>query len=125
MPYEAEGTMKTRTVTERVGEYLGPVDWTYDFRQHFDSYCTDDAGRQAACERAVATLKELELHPELYEVTTYGGWPRCGWGRIVWIGMYDGWPYWKPVPTVAYSTFLGVETACFNNITSVRKVVTT
>jgi hypothetical protein len=31
--------MKTRMVEERIGEMLGPIDWSYDFRPHFSNYC--------------------------------------------------------------------------------------
>lgn len=116
--------MKTITRTERVGEWLGPVDWTYDFRSHFDNYCTSDAGRDAECAKQMERLRKLVAEPDRYEVTTYGGWPRCGWGPIVRVGMYDGWPYWRPVPTVGYRTWLGVETTAFCGITNIRDVKT-
>lgn len=116
--------MKTVTFTERVGEFLGPVDWDYDFRQHFNCLCTSDAGRDEACDKQKRRLKMVAESPEHFEVTTYGGWPRCGWGSVVLVGMYDGWPYWRPVPTVAYRTSLGVEHASFCSITNIRDIRT-
>lgn len=47
-------------------------------------------------------------------VTTDGGWPRCGWGDVLDVGMYDGWPYWKPVPSVYSRGPLGGEWHCFS-----------
>jgi hypothetical protein len=114
--------MKTRTVTERIGELLGPVDWSYDFRQHFGG--TSDARIDELCAEAVATLRLLADHPDDYEVTTDGGWPSCGWGRIVAVGMYDGWPYWRPVPSVCISGTFGGEWSAFSNITSIKKKAT-
>lgn len=114
--------MKTRTVTERVGEFLGPVDWNYDFLSHFGCTCfrTQEA-KQEYCDKHVERLRKIVAEPDAYEVTTYGGWPRCGWGPVVEVGMYDGWPYWRPVPTVAYRTWLGVEHSAFCGITNIRR----
>lgn len=116
--------MKTITRTERVGEWLGPVDWSYNFRQHFDSMGCSDKGRDEECEKIKERLRKIEAEPDRYEVTTYGGWPRCGWGPVIKVGMFDGWPYWKPVPSVAYRTFLGMEETCFRNITNIRDIRT-
>lgn len=116
--------MKTVTRTERIGEWLGPVDWDYDFRSHYSGLCTSDEGRNEACERDKNRLRMIVESPDKYEVTTYGGWPRCGWGPVVSVGMYDGWPYWRPVPSVAYRTFLGIETTSFCGITNIRNIET-
>ena len=115
--------MKTYQVTKREGEYLGPVDWSYNFLQHFDCYCTDDIGKQKACDRQIEVLRKLLSGPE-WEATTYGGWPRCGWGEVLKVGMYDGWPYWKPVPSVLTTSVLGGgEWHPFCNITDIRLLV--
>ncbi len=111
--------MKAYTVTKYEGELLGPVDWSYNFRSHFDGCCSDDAARQRCCEEAVARLRSLCDGGE-WQATTDGGWPRCGWGRVVATGMYDGWPYWRPVPSVAISGTLGVEWHSFASITSIE-----
>jgi len=114
--------MRTVTRTERVGELLGPIDWSYDFRKHFDNVCSPDAVRDEMCEKSKERLRLL-LNGEEWEATTYGGWPRCGWGLVVHIGMYDGWPYWRPVPSVAIvSTLGGVEWHPFHSITNIRHV---
>lgn len=116
--------MKYRTVTERVGELLGPVDWSYGFRTHFDGYCTDAAGRDVICKQHVDRLRKIVENKDDYEVTTYGGWPRCGWGIVIAVGMYDGWPYWKPVPSVLFRSTIGSEWTGFANITNIRNIKT-
>lgn len=114
--------MKTITETRRVGELLGPVDWSYNFRQHFDNYCTSDEGKDDACAKDVERLRKIVESPDEWLVTTYGGWPRCGWGNVVAVGMYDGWPYWRPVPSVAFRTTLGVEWTAFSGITNIMRL---
>ena len=114
--------MKSRTVVVHEGENLGPVDWSYDFRSHFNNICTSDAGRDEACEKAKDRLRLIEANPDRYEVTTYGGWPRCGWGKVVAVCMYDGWPFWKPTPSVCHSGTLGCEWHAFSFITNLRDV---
>lgn len=96
--------MKTKTITVREGELLGPIDWNFDFREFYkDIYpaaCNGEKAHENHFQRAMAILRMLEAEPDKYEATTDGGWPRCGWGSIAHVGMYDGWPYWKPTPSV-------------------------
>ena len=73
--------MKTYMVQQREGKLLGPIDWNYNFRSHFDCYCTDDAGKQKECDAAVAQLRSL-CNGKSWEATTDGGWPRVGWGEF-------------------------------------------
>ena len=108
--------MLRRTVTERIGEYLGPVDWSYNFLPHFDGYCGMD--KEAYCQEHVVRLRRLSDEPERYLVSTYGGWPRI-WHELVHVGMYDGWPYWKPVPSVCTRSWLGPEWHDFSCITNI------
>ena len=116
--------MKTRQVTIREGELLGPIDWDFDFREFYkDVYpaaCNGAATHERMFLRAMTILRELDNEHEKYEATVYGGQPRCGWGNIVHIGMYDGWPYWKPIPSVQLSTMFGGEWHGFHNITDIR-----
>jgi len=113
--------MKIKMVQQREGELLGPVDWTYNFRSHFDCQGTTDERRDECCAEAVNKLRQL-ANGEKWEATTDGGWPRCGWGEVVAVGMYDGWPYWRPVPSVAIMGTYGVEWSAFSNITGIRKL---
>lgn len=109
--------MKFRTVTERIGELLGPVDWSYDFLSHFSGYSGD---KEAHCLKAVDRLRKIVDEPLRYEVTTDGGWPRFGWSDVIDVGMYDGWPYWRPVPSVCKRSPLGgCEWHAFHCITNI------
>ncbi len=104
--------MRTRTVVERIGEWLGPVDWSYDFQQHaMTSTCGGCA--QWAIDDGIEQLRRLESEP--------GGWWIAPSGftsfEVVHVGMYDGWPFWQPTPAVGYIGPLGgVEVAFFYNL---------
>lgn len=91
--------MRTRTVIERVGEYLGPVDWSFDFWS-FDWHHGGGANPSSVAE-GIQSLIRLTREPDaawLYMVDPWYAQP------IGAVGMYDGWPYWRPVPSiVAYS----------------------
>lgn len=112
--------MKTRQVTERIGEYLGPVDWGYDFLSHYGC-CFPENRRAINCEKAKDRLRLLAENPDRYMATSDGGWPRVGWGDVLQVGMYDGWPYWRPVPSVCISGTLGAEWHSFNSVTDIME----
>lgn len=114
--------MRTRTVTVREGENVGPIDWSYDFLSHFASYCTSDERRADLCARSIEQLRTVEERFKAGKktlATTDGGWPRFGWHEVVDVGMYDGWPYWKPVPSVMTRGPLGGEWHAFSFITDI------
>lgn len=111
--------MRTETRTVRIGERVSDIDWNYDFRSHFDSMCCSDERRDERCAEKVAQLRAIEaafLAGRKVEVTTYGGWPRCGWGAVLNVGMYDGWPYWRPTPSVFKQGPLGGEWCTFAHL---------
>lgn len=111
--------MRTETRTVRIGERVGDIDWSYDFRSHFNNMCSNDARRDEACAQQVAKLRELESaiqSDKPMRATSDGGWPRCGWGRVLDVGMYDGWPYWKPTPAVLVAGPLGAEWKFFYSL---------
>jgi hypothetical protein len=110
--------MRTYTVLQREGELLGPVDWSYDFRSHFNGYGGDDAARDRYCAEKIEQLRKLTDGE--WQATTDGGWPRCGWGKVLAVGMYDGWPYWHPVPSVLIAGPLGGEWHSFASVTSIE-----
>lgn len=115
--------MKTRTVVERIGENMGPIDWNYDFRSHFNNMCTSDAGRDEACARKVAILRDVVdaiADGRRVSVQTHGDFGH----EVLDVGMYDGWPYWKPTPSLFLSGPLGGEWKCFANLTGMRIVET-
>lgn len=72
--------MRTRTVIERIGEDMGPVDWDHPMAKDMPPI-----------------WREAEKAPKDF-LFDYG----FGGREIVSICMYDGWPYWKPTPAVCY-----------------------
>lgn len=94
--------MKTRTVTEYIGEDMGPVDWSHPMAVEFAEKSPEMA----------ALLKEAEQHPEGFLLVDDHGWyPR----QVYRVCMYDGWPYWKPTPAVLREGPLGSEWTHFNS----------
>ena len=83
--------------------------------------CTSDAGQDEACARQVAKFREIaDAHAEgkTLRATTCGGWPRIGYREVLYVGMYDGWPYWRPVPSVLIRGVLGgAEWHAFSMVT--------
>lgn len=111
--------MKTKTVQVNEGEYLGPVDWSYDFAQHFNNSSQQE--RDQRCEEGKELLRKLADGSD-WEATTDGGMPRCGWGKVLQVGMYDGWPYWRPVPSVLIWGWLGSSWHWFGSVSDIRPV---
>ena len=117
--------MKYRTEVVRKGELLGPVDWKYNFRQHFDSMGCKDEIRDEYCKRAVALLRQVEALLPLVEsgqetgvqVSLAHGFL---WKDVYSVGMYDGWPFWKPTPAMLCSGTLGAEWHFFYDLKEVR-----
>lgn len=97
--------MITRMVEQREGEWLGPIDWSYDFTQHDWGH---GGGTNPECvQRGKDTLKKLEdgmKQGKKYKVRCYGDYQ-----EVLQVGMYDGWPYWKPVPSVLLKSWMGGE----------------
>lgn len=114
--------MRYETKTVRIGENTGPIDWSYDFRSHFDCMGASDEAKDATCEQKTRWLRRIEADVRdgvPVRVTNYGGWPRVGIYPVLEVGMYDGWPYWRPVPSVCVATRLGTEWYSFSAITDV------
>lgn len=108
--------MITRQITVHEGEYLGPVDWSFDF-EGFSSTINPQCVKQAT-----DMLHELKIGDL---ATTDGGWPRVGWNKVIQIGMYDGWPFWKPVPSVCLLGPLGPEWHPWYSLTGVERAART
>ena len=99
--------MRTWTETRREGTDCGPVDWTApDTLTDVEKAHAMDGGI------TVDVLREMEAHPERFQVTTDGGWPRVGWGHAIAVRMYDGWPYWRPRAAILKSSWMGSERQC-------------
>lgn len=109
--------MRTETRTVRIGECVGPVDWTYDFAGH----CSSNRDYFARTLEAFEELARGVVAGERWEATTDGGWPRVGWGAVTQVGMYDGWPYWRPVPSFYLSSWLGGSWHAFSSLSEARK----
>ena len=94
--------MKTYMVERREGELLGPIDWRYDFESHGWNH---DGGTNPKCvQQAIVALWQVDAHNGRGEVELY----QC-WHSVICYGMYDGWPYWRPVPSVCVATPFGAE----------------
>lgn len=99
--------MRSYTVTKFEGENLGPIDWSYDFRSHgaYGCMCSPESVKDECCETHKSLLKQAE---ELFRSgkrvsVRISDW----WHDLYDVGMYDGWPYWKPTPAICTSTPLG------------------
>jgi hypothetical protein len=68
--------VRTQTVTQRIGEDMGPVDWTHPIAKD-----------------KPAIWREAEKAPDDYLFN----------GRtLIKVCMYDGWPYWTPRPAILF-----------------------
>jgi hypothetical protein len=100
--------MKTRTVIERIGEWLGPVDWDYNFNQH--AWSKSHGGVNPECiKKGKELLRKASEDPEdwFYSPCQFGA------HKVLNIGMYDGWPFWKPTPAIGFRSVLGGEDIAF------------
>lgn len=109
--------MQYRTVTERIGERLGDIDWDYDFQQH--SWGSRNGGHNP--ELIPAEVQKLRTMEEAFK----NGRPVAvlmyeTWERVVDVGMYDGWPYWRSHPSFCSLNWLGCSWHSFMDIRSVR-----
>jgi len=107
--------MRTETRTVNIGEWLGPVDWSYDFEAQGNTSSDPDRNKKAA-----AMLREVEdglNRGERWMVYAYGTER-----EVLRVGMYDGWPHWKPTPTYLTKTWLGGEEMGWYSPVSVRRL---
>src|SRR5574337_1459377 len=108
--------MKTYTKIVHEGEDLGPVDWRYDFAA--SGWDRGGSMNPDCIPSRVEMLKQIE-HGD-WEATVDGGWPRCGWGKVLAVAMYDGWPHWKPTPSFLLSSWAGASWHSWDSLTDVR-----
>ena len=104
--------MKTRMVEQREGELLGPVDWNYDFDQHGinPKYVEQGKNNLKIIEDGLSKGKKFRV-----------GY--CGINhKVISVGMYDGWPFWRPTPSVLLNTWMGGEWHPFYDIQNVEEV---
>lgn len=70
--------MRTETQTIRIGENMGPTDWTHPIAKDMPPI-----------------WREAEQNPDAFTFTEYRR-------QIIAICMYDGWPYWTPRPAICF-----------------------
>lgn len=88
------------------------IDWSFDFSQGFSSYCCQQEEKDAMRDKCIAFLRTLKRGDKFMR---YGSFE----STALRVGMYDGWPYWKPTPAVAYIGPLGsVEYAFYYNVSA-------
>lgn len=100
--------MRIYQVTEREGELLGPVDYSYDFNQHTSCWGGPEARKVERMFRHIELLHKAERRlgrGENVWVETGGGF----WHQLWHVGMYDGWPFWKPTPALCVKGVLGAQ----------------
>lgn len=114
--------MKSYQVTHYQGELLGPVDWSFDFVKDFENNynCGTKEQHEAEYNKRMDMLHALDKDYKKYQATTDGqGWY---FRDVLAVGMYDGWPYWKPMPSVMIQSALGGgEWHSYKNIAHIRE----
>lgn len=81
--------MRTETRTVRIGEYMGPIDWTHPIAKDMPPL-----------------WRQAEANPDAFRFQ----------GRsIIAIAMYDGWPYWTPRPAILFDGPIGPEWNYFDS----------
>lgn len=83
--------MRTRIVEERIGENMGPVDWSHPIAKNMPPI-----------------WREAEKNPEGFVFSEHDR-------MILDVAMYDGWPYWTPRPAVHVIGVLGPEWHFFDS----------
>lgn len=106
--------MRTRTVTIQEGELLGPIDWGFDWEKF-----SQDRGGGMNPKWLASRWEQLKTIRVGDMITSYGGMPRIGWHEVIAIGMYDGWPFMAPTPSVEVRTDFGCEWTWFGGIVDV------
>jgi hypothetical protein len=81
----------THEVTERIGEWLGPVDYSYNWGKYHElsDYRT----------KKIEVLRQIEiLFRQGVRINVWYDPILCG--EVLEVGMYDGWPFWEPTPAL-------------------------
>ena len=93
--------MKTIQQTVMIGENMGAIPGDYDFMAWWHE---SDGGLypnnpEIVMQKGVQILQIQDLFIKNANVWILEYWdgPRR---KVIDVGMYDGWPYWKPVPNI-------------------------
>ena len=107
--------MRTVQRTEYIGENVGPIDWSYDFDQH--AWGPGKSGVNPECVReGKETLRVIEQAIVAGQRVTFTPSDFSAFD-VVQCCMYDGWPFWRPTPYIAYVGPLGcVEWTPYYNL---------
>jgi hypothetical protein len=70
--------MRLETQTVRIGEDVGPIDWEHPLAKEMPPIWRD-----------------AEQRPDDFTFSEYRR-------SIIRICMYDGWPYWEPMPAIQF-----------------------
>jgi hypothetical protein len=114
--------MKYETVVQRVGENLGPINYSYDFTKH-DWGGGRGGVNPEVTKASVAQLRQLEtlFADKMKRVQVRLMHSDCFWDVLA-VGMYDGWPFWAPTPSVMVFRVLGSEWHPWYYVQDVRVV---
>lgn len=101
--------MKTKTVTVNEGELLGPIDPTWDEKAFSKTHLQgrDETKAWEAIQRLQVGQKVRSSHSHVFS-------------EVMAVGMYDGWPWWFPVPSYCVRGPLGGEWHPYYYIQSVQ-----
>ena len=97
---------------ERYGTIIGPVDPGFDWLSGFGNHCASDETKKEYAVKA----KELMLSIKAGDIISTGDYSY----KVYEVGMYDGWPFWKPTPAVIREGTLGPERTFFYEIKSIH-----
>ena len=96
----------TKTVVERIGENMGPVPKDYDiWDKRWGGLYPNNPEIRVAKFQMFLDMQEAFLNGNKIRVS-YD--PDFG-DFLADVGLYDGWPYWEPVPCFKQATWLGGE----------------
>jgi len=91
--------MKTYTQTVREGENMGQIPEDYDFIEWHkgDHLYPNNPETVIQKGKQILEIQEAFLEGKTVYILEYFDVP---YKKVTDVGMYDGWPYWKPVPHV-------------------------
>jgi hypothetical protein len=99
--------VRTYQVTRREGELLGDIDWNYKFSDHIETRGGPPESKAHFLFNQILNLWQAErIHKDGVLLRVREG---EYWHDLIAVGMYDGWPYWKPVPAILISGPIGSE----------------
>jgi hypothetical protein len=93
----------TEQITKREGENMGKIDSNYDWNQH-GIYPNNP---EEVIKHKNRILEIEKLFQEGKEVWVY--YDPIIRAKVLDVGMYDGWPFWYPVPSILLEHWLGPE----------------